>query len=236
MFRKTAHLYDLIYEAQGKDYGAESAEVSSLIRERNPQATLLLDVACGTGGHLAHLRQWYEVEGLDADAGMLAQARSRLGDVPLHEADMRSFALGRRFDAVICLFSSIGYMESADELDRAIFNMADHLGPRGVLIVDGWVRPDQWREPGTTHVETAKDEEMTVVRASRSRREGKATHLEMHHLVVTLDGIEHLVDHHVLSLFTPAEYEAAITKAGLRFQVTASPMAGRDRYVATKPT
>ena len=222
MFRTTAHLYDLIYEGQGKDYAAESEEIHDLIRNRNPRAGSLLDVACGTGGHLAHLRRWYQVEGLDADQGMLAQARRRLPDIPLHDADMRSFRLGRDFDAVICLFSSIGYMSSNEDLGG------------GVLVVDGWVRPDEWREPGTTHVETVRRGDTTVVRASHSRREGRVTRLEMHHLVVTPDAIDHLVDHHALTLFTPDEYEAALHRAGLTVEVTASPMPGRDRYVGIR--
>src|SRR5438552_886674 len=107
LFRSTAHLYDLIYEAAGKDYAAESAELHSLIQARNATAASLLDVACGTGAHLAHLGAWYEVAGVDVDPTMLAQARHRLPEtVPLIEADMRSFSLGRRFGAVICLFSS----------------------------------------------------------------------------------------------------------------------------------
>ena len=235
MFRTTAHLYDLIYEAQGKDYAAEAAEIHDLIGARNPGDSALLDVACGTGGHLAHLRRWYEVEGLDSDPGMLAEARRRLGDVPLHEADMRSFALGRTFDAVICLFSSIGYLSSNEDLGAAVATMAGQLRPGGVLVVDGWVRPDAWREPGTTHVETAQDGDLTVVRASRSRRDGRVTRLEMHHLVVTVERIDHLVDHHELTLFTPGEYEAALRDAGLTVEVTTSPMPGRDRYIGTRP-
>ena len=48
MFRHTAHIYDLIYEAAGKDYAAESSAIRSLIQARNPEARNLLDVACGT--------------------------------------------------------------------------------------------------------------------------------------------------------------------------------------------
>ena len=235
MFGSTAHLYDLIYEAAGKDYAAESAELHELIEARNPSAMSLLDVACGTGAHLAHLRDWYEVAGVDVDPAMLAQARLRLPEaVPLIEADMRSFSLGRRFDAVICLFSSIGYMASAAELQSAVAAMADHLQTGGVLILDGWVRPQEWRDPGTVHVEVAERPEVSVVRVARSRRQGRTTHLEMHHLVATLDGVDHLVDHHTLTLFAPDEYEAALAGAGLDFEVLPSPMPGRDRYVATR--
>lgn len=235
MSRNSAHLYDLIYEADGKDYAAESAVVHELIQARRPGAGSLLDVACGTGGHLAHLRAWYEVVGVDADPAMLAEARRRLGEqVALIEADMRAFSLGRRFDAVICLFSSIGYMASVAELEAAVGAMAAHLAPGGVLIIDGWVRPEAWRDPGTVHVQVVERPEQRVVRVARSRREGRTTKLEMHHLVATLEGIHHLVEHHCLTLFEQAEYERALAQAELEVERLGSPMADRDRYVAIK--
>jgi SAM-dependent methyltransferase len=231
VFRATAHIYDLIYEAMGKDYAAESDQVRREVLGRNPAARTLLDVACGTGGHLRYLQDWFRVTGVDIDPGMLDEARRRLPGVELRQADMRSFRLERRFDAVICLFSSIGYMASVEELDIAVKTMTDHLAPRGVLIIDGWIRPAAWLDPGITHMEHAQSDHLKVVRVGRSRRDGDRTHLEMHHLVATLDGIEHLVDHHTLSLFDDAQYRAAFTKAGLAVESVDSPMPDRDRYV-----
>ena len=75
-------------------------------------ARALLDVACGTGKHLERLAQDHSVEGMDLDAALLELALRRLPGVPLHQADMTSFELGRRFDAVVCLFSSIGYVKT----------------------------------------------------------------------------------------------------------------------------
>ncbi|HXQ58639.1 MAG TPA: class I SAM-dependent methyltransferase [Acidimicrobiales bacterium] len=234
MFRHTAHLYDALYEAAGKDYAQESADIHDLIEHRGPGARTLLDVACGTGGHLQYLRRWYAVTGVDVDPGMLAEARAKLPTVSLIEADMRSLALGQTFDAAVCLFSSIGYMRSTDEMDVAISAIARHLVPGGVLVVDGWVRPDAWINGGTTTVETAHTEDATVVRVSRSVRDGERTSLEMHHLVATAAGIEHLVDHHDLTLFAPDDYEAAFRAAGLTVDIVPCPLPGRDRYVATK--
>ncbi len=129
MFHGTAHVYDLLYEAAGKDYAGESAELHALIQARAPGAASLLDVACGTGAHLVHLRRWYEAVGVDVDPGMLAQARRRLPDIEFIEDDMRSFRLSRRFDVVSCLFSSIGYLGSVDDLDQALLTMVSHLRP-----------------------------------------------------------------------------------------------------------
>ena len=234
VFEGSAHVYDLIYEAVGKDYAAEARDLDALIQTRNPGATSLLDVACGTGGHLARLHEHYEVTGVDLDPGMLDEARRKLPEVALVEADMRSFRLGRRFDAVICLFSSIGYMPTTSDLDAAITNMAAHLDPGGVLVVDGWVRPDAWRGPVSTHVETATSDTLKVARCGVSRREANKTFLEIHHLVASAVGVEHLVNHHELTLFTPHEYEAAFARAVLSVETIASPLPDRDRYIGTK--
>ena len=61
MFDKSAHLYDLAYSF--KDYGGESTWVRNAVRTRTPQARSLLDVACGTGKHLEHLRENLTVRG-----------------------------------------------------------------------------------------------------------------------------------------------------------------------------
>lgn len=194
-YGRTAHVYDLIYDASGKDYAAEAAHIRDLIKARRPRAASLLDVACGTGLHLAHLREWFEVTGVDGELGMLLEARKRLRGVDLVEADMRSFHLEREFDAVVCLSSSIGYMRDRDELGQAIRTMADHVLPGGVLVVDGWVRPDAWIEGGPAHLDTAVDDAFTVARMTVTRREVMTTHLEMHHLVAASGQVEYVVDH-----------------------------------------
>lgn len=235
-YRRIAHVYDLIYEAAGKDYAAESAELHKVIQERVPNATSLLDVACGTGGHLRFLQQWYEVAGADLDPAMIEQAQLHLPSVELLEADMRRFQFGRTFDAVVCLFSSIGYMQTEDDLATAISTMAAHLRPEGVLVLDGWVLPDAWRGTRSTHMETASDDSMRVARVGIARRELNKTYLEMHYLVGTVDGVDHVVDEHELTLFDRDQYVAALALAGIeQVEVMDSPMSGRDRYVGRKP-
>jgi SAM-dependent methyltransferase len=234
MFRTTAHVYDLIYEAEGKDYRAEAEHLRELIMERSPDAHTLLDVACGTGGHLRYLRQWFDVTGLDVDPTMLSQARAALPDVRLVEEDMRSFNLGEMFDTVVCLFSSIGYMETGEELQAAMRSMASHLAAGGTLIFDGWIRPDAWREGGSVHAVAANAPAIAVARASRTWRDDTRSVLEMHHLVATADGIEHLVDRHELTLFSEADYGHAIAGAGLLYERVDSPMPGRDRYICRR--
>ena len=234
MYRSTAHVYDLVYEATGKDYAAESAEVHALVQRHRPGASTLLDVACGTGGHLRHLRTWYEVTGLDLEPAMLDAFRAVTPGVTVVEGDMRAFDLDSTFDAVVCLFSSVGYMRDEAELDAALSAMGRHLRPGGVLVVDGWVRPDEWRDGAPADVQVARSDDVTVVRVTRSGRVGTRTTLEMHHLIATAEGIEHLVDNHELTLFNREQYEHAFTHAGLSVETVPGFMPGRDRYVGVK--
>jgi SAM-dependent methyltransferase len=115
MYERSTRFYDRLYS--WKDYRAEVERVRELLRtHQRSSGRRLLDVACGTGLHLAHLRETHDVEGVDANDEMLRIARERCPGVPFHRGDMRSFDLGSRFDAVTCLFSSIGYLRTTEDL------------------------------------------------------------------------------------------------------------------------
>jgi SAM-dependent methyltransferase len=234
-FSSSARVYDLLYEASGKDYETEAAQLHALIQRHRPGAASLLDVACGTGAHLAHMRRHYDVAGVDLAPAMLAEARSRLPGVALIEGDMRTFALDRAFDAITCLFSAIGYMRTPADLDTAVETMRNHLAPGGVLVVDGWVRREAWRDPGSMQVLSARRDDLAAARVMISKRDGVNTTLELHHLVGTGDAVEYQVEAHHLTLFADDEYRAAFERARLTVEVVASPHPDRDRYVGTVP-
>ena len=113
---------------------------------------------------------------------------------------------------MVCLFSSVGYLRVDRRADGRRRRHGRHLNAGGVLVVDGWVRPDAWISGGKTEVTLAASDGVEVVRMSRSRRQGDRTSLEMHHLIATADGIEHVVDEHELTLFAPGDYEAAFRR------------------------
>ncbi|MFW6074147.1 MAG: class I SAM-dependent DNA methyltransferase, partial [Chloroflexota bacterium] len=119
MFGKTARYYDLIYQSRRDPEADVDAIVELVGRFKESPGVKLLDVACGTGIHIPVLQNHYgPVEGLDLDAGLLAIARERCPDVPLHQMDMVGFSLDRQYDIITCLFSSIGYAGSVDRLER----------------------------------------------------------------------------------------------------------------------
>ena len=229
MFSKSARFYDAVYSF--KDYATESERIHALIEERSPDAATLLDVACGTGKHLDHLRAWYAVTGLDLDADLLTIARERLGDVELHQGDMTAFALGRRFDVVTCLFSSIGYVGTVERLGSAIGAMAAHLEPGGVLIVEPWLTPEVWMVD-RPHLLTVDEPELKIARMTISGREGRLAIMNFEYLIGTPAGIEAFSERHEAALFTDEEYRAAFTAAGLAVEHDPDGLTGRGLYVA----
>jgi ubiquinone/menaquinone biosynthesis C-methylase UbiE len=226
-------LYDALYGF--KDYESESARLTELIRERKPDARTLLDVACGTGKHLEALQEEFEVEGADIDEGLLAVARGRLGSVPLHVGDMRTLDLGRRFDAVTCLFSAIGHLDSVDELDRAIAAMAAHLEPGGVLVVEPWLEPHVWVE-GQLHLLTVDEPELKIARITVAGRTGVTTStVKFDYLVGTPTGVQTLSEHMELELFTTAEQLRAFERAGLAVEHDPDGLIGRGLFIGVAP-
>jgi SAM-dependent methyltransferase len=213
VYDRAARYYDTIYGY--KDYRAEAAYVEALIRRhQRSRGRALLDVACGTGRHLEHLRERYDCQGLDLSREMLAIARSRLPGLPLHQADMAAFDLGRRFDAVVCLFSAIGYMTSPRRLNRALAAMARHLEPGGVLVVEPWLGPGDWRT-GHLSARFVDEPALKLARLSVSARRGRLTPLDEHHLVATPAGVEHFRHRHTLALYSDDEYRAAFRAVDL---------------------
>ncbi len=217
-YHDLAGWYDALYEAGGKDYVAEARAVLEVVGElRGAPPGSLLDAACGTGRHLAVFADAVdEVAGLDVSPEMLAIAAGRLGPaVRLHEADLRTFDLGRTFDAVTCLFSSIGHVADADELDTAIAVMADHVAPGGVLVVEPWLTPDRVVPGGIRTLDSAETDEGVVARAVTSREEGEHLLVEFGWAVATTRGVATLEERHRLPLFTRERYLASVEAAGL---------------------
>jgi SAM-dependent methyltransferase len=232
MFTKSARFYDAVYSF--KDYAAEAAKVDALIKERNPRARTLLDVACGTGMHLEHLRGRYDAEGLDLDPELLAIARERLPGILLHEGDMTAFDLGRRFDAVTCLFSSIGYARTVEDLNRAVAAMAGHLEPGGVLIVEPWLTPEVWQD-GHLGAVFVDEPDLKIARVNLAERDGRLSRFVFHYLVLTAEGVERFEEPHELRLFTHDENTAAFGAAGLEVEHDPEGLMGRGLYIGGAP-
>ncbi|HEU4784016.1 MAG TPA: class I SAM-dependent methyltransferase [Ktedonobacterales bacterium] len=233
MFTMSAQIYDAVYGA--KDYAGEARRLSAFIAEhKRSSGNTLLDIACGTGGHVPYLRHEYAYEGLDLDPRMLAIARERNPGIAFHQGDMTDFDLDRQFDVVTCLFSSIGYVGTVAKLGLAVATMARHLLPGGVLLVGPFFPPEAWHV-GQPHAIYVDQPNLKIARMNVSGRRDNIALLDFHYLVATPEGIEHFTEHHELGLFTDAEYRHAFTSAGLDVAHDPEGLIGRGLYIGTHP-
>ena len=128
-----ARTYDAMYA--GKDYPAECDSIEEAFRRHGEgRVRSILDLGSGTVGHSLLLAlRGYEVTGIDGSGDMVAFADRKAKEQGLTATflvgDMRRVALGRTFDAVLIMFSALGYqLGNADVLD-ALRSARRHLRP-----------------------------------------------------------------------------------------------------------
>jgi len=143
---------------------------------------------------------------------------------------MIDFELAKRFDVVTCLFSSIGYVRTVDNLRRAIGCMARHLVPEGIVIVEPWFTPETWHAPAV-HALFIDEPQLKIARVNTSFVDGRLSYFDLHYLIGTPQGTEHFVERHELGLFDRAEMTAAFETAGLAVSYDKEGLMGRGLYI-----
>ncbi|HXG95307.1 MAG TPA: class I SAM-dependent methyltransferase [Blastocatellia bacterium] len=93
----------------------------------------LLDVGCGTGNHMARLRErGFQVAGVDGSESMLEHARANNPGAEIHRADVEAIPFAdASFDFVLCI-EVLRYLPDAAACVR---EMARVLRPGGVALV-----------------------------------------------------------------------------------------------------
>jgi SAM-dependent methyltransferase len=214
VFDASAKYYDLIYSAL-RDYDRETAGLAAWLRRGNPACRTVLDAACGTGEHARRLAAaGFDVDGFDLNATFVAIAQAKHPDGRFFVADMQDFHVGRRYDAVVCLFSSIGYLLTLDRVQSALRCFREHLAPGGAVVVEPWFPPGALSTTRMFNV-TGEANGVRVDRRAWNEVDGRVSRLHFDYDITDRTGTRHAAEVHELGLFTTGEMLDAFRRAGL---------------------
>jgi len=135
--------YAQVYDASGQlAFSLKMLPYLQRLLERHtaPGKTLL-EMACGTGTVAVSMATaGWRVYGVDGSAHMLAQARAKAEaqgvDVLWSQQDMRHFVLPEQVHVATCLYDSLNYMLTSEDLSAAFESVSNALVPGGLYLFD----------------------------------------------------------------------------------------------------
>lgn len=135
MFEYPGKYYDIIRER----HRILSQETEFIKRVLSPKSTVL-DLGCGTGTNLLDLaKHGFSGVGVDSSDCFIDYARSKARDshasLTFQNENMGHFLSKDKFDAVLCLFSSVFHLPY-DDLPQFFGNVRAQLKPGGVFVLE----------------------------------------------------------------------------------------------------
>lgn len=136
MYTYFAKIYDNFIEINYKEWANFIVEI---IKQRVPQANLVLDLACGTG-NITTLLKCYDVIALDSSTDMLMIAREKAmllnQNILFLNQRMQNFELYGTVDVIICTCDSINYILNENEVTKTFLLVKNYLNVGGIFIFD----------------------------------------------------------------------------------------------------
>ena len=213
-------LYEIAFDMNRK------GEVDFLVRcfkryARRP-VRRVLDIACGTGPHLARLAErGYAMTGLDLSPANIEFLRERLAAkgqrAELVVDDMTDFRLRRPVDAALCMQDSQGHLLTNEELVAHLRAVGRALRRGGLYIFDRYMA-SSWTDPARAWSWSRRRGRL-IVRASFSALHDVNPVSQVFREHMTLEAVENGTrrvyrQSHLSRMVFPQELRALVDLAG----------------------
>jgi len=133
LYKKAVKYYDMKFPA--KSYANRAKLVLSLLKEFNPKAKKLLELACGTGNYTVYFAKNYDVKATDISKDVLAKAKKKVKAkfalLPMEKLNEKS-----AYDIVACMWESFRYLKSYKSVKNLLSRINKALRPGGLFVVD----------------------------------------------------------------------------------------------------
>tara|TARA_Y100000310_G_C20661970_1_gene805293 strand:+ start:440 stop:1192 length:753 start_codon:yes stop_codon:yes gene_type:complete len=133
-FSESAKYYGLMC-SNPKEIERRSNFVTDTLKKHKIKS--VLDLGCGNGLYLSPLKKSkFDVEGLDISKEMIKEARKKNKSIKLYLQDMSKFNIHKKYDAIICLDSSLVLLPNFQMIEKTIKKCNEHLNQGGILLLD----------------------------------------------------------------------------------------------------
>lgn len=184
----------------------------------------LLDACCGTGNVSLRLaRRGYRVVGVDRSADMLRVAENKArqaleaGDVEEPPAwscqDVREMLLPEPVDAAVCLYDSLNYLLTPEDLAGALAATFRALRPGGFFLFDVYQRWETEREIPATQI--IQGPNWSLVWENRFDRRTRHWRTDLKGVLRVEGQRRRFRERHVERAYTLGQVKTALTGAGL---------------------
>lgn len=130
-----SNVYDKLM--QNVDYKKRTEYLISIFKRFDKIPTLMLDLACGTGGFTEQfLNSGIDVIGVDASEDMLNIARERLPQCLLLNQKAEELDLFGTVDGAVCLMDSLNHITDYNDFKKAIARTALFLESGRLFVFD----------------------------------------------------------------------------------------------------
>jgi len=213
--------YDIIYS--DKDYEKECDFLEEIVRKYSQcMPKTILDVGCGTGGHVISLaKRGYTLTGLDVSEMMIRIAREKVTkknvSVNFYVMDVRKLELNERFDACISMFSTMDYITKNEDIQRALRNIRGHLKNGSLFVFDFWYGPAVLTILPSVRTKVIEKEGTRIIRVSQPQLDSLHHICKVHyHLIVVKENriVDEVKEMHTVRFYFPEEIKHYLEENG----------------------
>lgn len=234
IYRDLAKYYDLIYSF--KNYKKETDKIKEQITKNcKSNGKMLLEVGCGTGKHASLLSDSFNVTATDISEDMLHIARFNYPGLDLRQADMSELKLGKKFDVILSLYSSIAYVKTKDKLKKTLQNFSAHLQKGGIVIFEPWFTKATYTV-GIPSIKIYESDTVKIVRACVPKILNNLSIMDLNYLIAEKNkSVVHIIDRHEMGLFEVDETLQLMESSGMKAKYLKNGlMKNRGIYIGIK--
>lgn len=213
-----AYFYDLFTD--DVDYEKRTAQILDLFNKYDKKPTLLLDMACGTGGFsLEFAKKGIQVIGVDASADMLSVAREKSAeageDILFLNQRAEELELYGTVDGAVCCLDSLNHITDYDNFKTAIEKISLFLEPQRLFIFD--VNTEyKHREILADNCFVRETEDVFCVWQNSYDEKSKITDISVDVFCADGENYERISENFSERAYTPEEISNALGNAGLK--------------------